>query len=62
MRKCIICEKEIENKEFEICETCRDFLMSKYNGDLNEELCRFRKTRKYLDKWRLQKEEKEVEE
>jgi len=32
MKKCLVCNKEIENGEEEICHTCFDFFKWRYKG------------------------------
>ncbi|MEK6894772.1 MAG: hypothetical protein AABX10_04885 [Nanoarchaeota archaeon] len=60
-KTCIICEIEIE-EEKEFCQNCQNFLEWKHKKDLRGKLERFRKTKAYLDEWREQSTEKEVEE
>jgi len=60
MKKCIICETETKDNEF--CENCLNFIKWKYNPNYEDKLERFRKVKAYLDEWREQSTEKEVEE
>lgn len=58
---CIICGLELDDLG-ELCDTCLEFFTFKYKTGLKEELDRFRKTKEFLDEWRSQSDEKEVEE
>lgn len=57
MKKCLICEKEVLEKREEICETCLEFLKSKYGSKTDREIQRFRESRKFINKWRSSEKE-----
>ena len=60
--KCLICEKVIDEENGDLCQTCKELFLSQGKGDLKSLANRFREFNEYLEEWRLQSDEKEVEE
>ena len=60
--KCLICEKEIEDKNGDLCQTCKEFFLSQNKNDLKKIVGRFQESHDYLEEWRSQSDKKEVEE
>jgi len=52
MKKCIVCEKDIEHDE-EICDTCRSFFQWKYEDDFEEKMKEFREYRDKKENYKI---------
>lgn len=48
---CIICGVELD-RSFDLCETCSQFLSTKYKEDAKKQIGRFKQTKVLLDKWK----------
>ena len=51
MCRCIICEKELEPGNGELCPTCKEFVEWKHKGNLRD-IKHFKDFRKFIKKWR----------
>lgn len=50
MKKCYICEKEVTDQNEGFCETCIEFLKSKYGKNLDKHLKKWRSIEKEVRK------------
>jgi Fe-S oxidoreductase len=59
---CLICGVALGEYERELCSTCYGFFQKRYKHRFKKGLGRFRENSKFLDEWRSQSSEKEVNE